>query len=310
MTSLPDGKAHQQILGSTDFGCATYSRRKKDEMIIEFTSLGQASKEFIMEIRDELYRHIRLDGRFRLPDVNPRGIGSVEQVYHGRGKARKPHWRIVIKGVRLTTAKPYCGQHPGECLINPFTGKAPKKPNDSRLEWDDWIQFNNLVNDFLDKLPHASEAWSSCPPEQMDKGRKFYFRRNNQRRIYWDWTEGEYVIRKQKMWVRIWNHGTPDQFRENMYEHDCKGCFFLGRFVSPENKEPFDLYFCRRCDGGSCIARYGNEGGEYSSFPVSEILVLEKEINAGREHSSFSRALIEAKNRANKKKGLTYEVAA
>lgn len=178
-------------------------------MIIEFTSLGQASKEFIMEIRDELCRHIRLDGRFRLPDVNPRGIDSVEQVYHGRGKARKPHWRIVIKGVRLTSAKPYCGQHPGECLINPFTGRAPEKRNGSWLEWDDWIQFNNLVNDFLDKLPHPSEAWS-CPPEQMDKGRKFFFRRNDKPRTQYDWDE---KMNRYGQVLRIWNHGTPDQFQ-------------------------------------------------------------------------------------------------
>jgi hypothetical protein len=299
MTSLPDGKAHQQILGSTDFGCANESRRKKDEMIIEFTSLGQETDlRFIQEISERLRQHVNVDGRFRINHLDQ------ECIISGKGEQRRHRWRILAKSVRLTKAKPYCGNHLGPCAI-----PNRPKPTSSCLEWDDWVQFNNLVNDFLDTQQQPSDAWSN-PGEPTDNGKKeFYIRRNNQRRIYWDWTEGEYVIRKQKMWVRIWNHGTPDQFRENMYEHDCKGCFFLGRFVSPENKEPFDLYFCRRCDGGSCIARYGNEGGEYSSFPVSIILVLEKEINAGRMHSSFSRALIEAKNRANKK-GLTYEVAA
>ena len=45
------------------------------------------------------------------------------------------------------------------------------------------------------------------------------------------------------------------------FTHDCDGCRFLGQF------ERFDLYFCQKCDGGSVIARYGDEGDEYASAP-------------------------------------------
>jgi len=45
------------------------------------------------------------------------------------------------------------------------------------------------------------------------------------------------------------------------YTHDCDSCKFLG-----EHKQ-FDLYFCARCDGGSVIARYGDNGPDYASAP-------------------------------------------
>jgi hypothetical protein len=37
---------------------------------------------------------------------------------------------------------------------------------------------------------------------------------------------------------------------------------FLGRWAN------FDLYFCERADGGTALARYGNDGPEYSSMMV------------------------------------------
>lgn len=51
------------------------------------------------------------------------------------------------------------------------------------------------------------------------------------------------------------------------FHHDCDGCIFLGR--SEDGR--WDLYHCPRCDEGSVVARYGNEGHEYSSCPVEII---------------------------------------
>lgn len=46
------------------------------------------------------------------------------------------------------------------------------------------------------------------------------------------------------------------------YTHNCDSCRFLGKY------EEFDLYFCPRCDGGTCLARYGNEQDSYRSAPA------------------------------------------
>ena len=52
------------------------------------------------------------------------------------------------------------------------------------------------------------------------------------------------------------------------FTHDClgeDGCIYLGQH------NEWDLYFCPNCDGGTCLARYGDEGHQYSSFPVASL---------------------------------------
>ena len=46
------------------------------------------------------------------------------------------------------------------------------------------------------------------------------------------------------------------------FEHDCKNCIFLGRYEAHPNP-PCDLYVCPPSD--IVVARYGNDGSEYSS---------------------------------------------
>lgn len=124
--------------------------------------------------------------------------------------AREGHFRprLEIVGgeihvkVRLTAPKPYCGQHPGECAVG-----GPRRKG-TWLEWDDWVDFNDLVNDVLDGLRACAEVYS-IPPETMDKGKKFYVRRGRARRTRWEWHERAtgYGVP-----IRVWNHGSPDQF--------------------------------------------------------------------------------------------------
>lgn len=45
------------------------------------------------------------------------------------------------------------------------------------------------------------------------------------------------------------------------YIHDCEDCIYLGRF------RRFDLYGCGTSERYSLIARFGNEGSEYESYP-------------------------------------------
>lgn len=112
---------------------------------------------------------------------------------------------VTLKKVRLQEAKLYCGQHPGECLIHPLIGPTKKKKQ-TYLEWDDWIKFNNMINDFLDQHNVNADVWSK--PHDV-KG-IFWIRKGVNRRIHYDWTEEDWG---RLLPVRVWNRGTPDQFQ-------------------------------------------------------------------------------------------------
>lgn len=113
---------------------------------------------------------------------------------------------IIVKPVRLKEAKLYCGQHPGECLIGP-------KRKSRCLEWDDWVEFHNLINQSLDAYQTDADVWTN-PLDQLDQGKKMWVRRGMQARVKWGWFEepardGFGIFRPAR---RIWNHGTEDQF--------------------------------------------------------------------------------------------------
>jgi len=121
-------------------------------------------------------------------------------VFHATDK-RLPS--IHIKLVRLTKAKPYCGQHPGECLINPFFGPQKKQVN-KYLEWEDWIKFHAFVNRVLNRFRTHADVWSNPP----DAKGKMWIRKGVKPRINWDWTDT--WVSGQR--VQLWNQGTIDQF--------------------------------------------------------------------------------------------------
>lgn len=56
---------------------------------------------------------------------------------------------LEIKMVRLRVRKSYCGNHPNECVINPYIGEQKHKVC-RFLEGADWVEFNDLLNDALD----------------------------------------------------------------------------------------------------------------------------------------------------------------
>lgn len=114
-----------------------------------------------------------------------------------------------LSRVRLRTAKPYCGQHPGQCFVGPF-GDRPKRRT-RWLEWDDWVDFHALVNSVLDQLGLSADAWTN-PPERLSKGKRMFVRRKDlgaRKKYEWedDWSKGGFRP------IQIWNHGTEDQFR-------------------------------------------------------------------------------------------------
>jgi hypothetical protein len=77
--------------------------------------------------------------------------------------------KITIHQVRLNAAKPYCGNHPYPCPVNPFGFERPHRKG-KWLEGADWVAFNDLVNDVLDDLGVSADVASSVV--RLRKGRE------------------------------------------------------------------------------------------------------------------------------------------
>jgi len=112
---------------------------------------------------------------------------------------------IFVKPVRLRQAKPYCGQHAGECQINPFTKEPPRKPNAKYLEFADWVEFHGVVNAVLNRLRVHADVWST-PTETRGK---MWIRKDTRARVRYD-SDTEYDVYGRA--VHTWNLGTDDQF--------------------------------------------------------------------------------------------------
>lgn len=111
---------------------------------------------------------------------------------------------ILVKPVRLLKAKPYCGNHPGECQINPFLGPQKKKSM-TLLEWDDWVKFHDLVNRCLNRFKVNANVWSN----PADIQGRMWIRKGLTARIHYDWYEKPVAYGNP---IRVWNPGSDDQF--------------------------------------------------------------------------------------------------
>ena len=120
---------------------------------------------------------------------------------------------IRVKPVRLKVAKPYCGNHPGECQVSPFTGPT-KKPNAKWLEWNDWVQFHKLINAVLNRLRVDADVWSN----PADVRGKMWIRKGRFPRVRWDWTETHTSYGRP---IRTWNQGTEDQFKQSIHQKEA-----------------------------------------------------------------------------------------
>lgn len=105
-----------------------------------------------------------------------------------------------LKKIRLNKAKPYCGNHPGECL-NPFV----KKPVATYLEWDDWVAFHSLVNKVLNKFKVYANVWTL----PFDVKGKMWIRKGLTARKRYEFNEES---NKFGQIIRIWNPGDDSQF--------------------------------------------------------------------------------------------------
>jgi hypothetical protein len=100
------------------------------------------------------------------------------------GKPWAESFACRLLQVRLRTRKPYCGQHAGPCPINPIFGPKPHKLS-TCLEGSDWVGFDDMVNDVLDRHSVEAVVWS----KGADFHTKFFIRRGRERRTNYpaDW---------------------------------------------------------------------------------------------------------------------------
>jgi len=111
---------------------------------------------------------------------------------------------ILIKGVRLTTKKPYCKQHALDtCPVD------AKRPNSTFLEWSDWLAFHQLINRVCNRLRVSANIWTT-PKETLDQGSRMWIRRGTQPRVRWD-VEGH--VNQYGRVEEVWNHGDDSQFQ-------------------------------------------------------------------------------------------------
>jgi hypothetical protein len=92
----------------------------------------------------------------------------------GMTVTHRPRAGVMIKmgQVRLKSAKDYCGNHPGGCE---FPGLGPDRKA-KFLEGADWVEFNDRVNDVLDRLCiNAHVENSLLIIRKVDLGRRMLY---------------------------------------------------------------------------------------------------------------------------------------
>lgn len=65
---------------------------------------------------------------------------------------------LRLRRIRLKRAKDYCGQHAGPCRVTP--GFARPHPKTRYLEGADWVAFDDMLNDILDRHKVVADVWS------------------------------------------------------------------------------------------------------------------------------------------------------
>lgn len=87
--------------------------------------------------------------RFRL---SPFGKEDPITVFHNTRSSR-----IELRNIRLAKNKHYCGNHAGPCRARGGTHRKA-----AFLEGNDWVEFNDCINDILDRLNLAADVFTSA----------------------------------------------------------------------------------------------------------------------------------------------------
>lgn len=110
------------------------------------------------------------------------GVRNLVRAIHAAGEKSRftftnetthNHTRIKIGTVRLRDAKDYCGNHPLPCPVRPGGHRPHKRLN--YLEGADWVAFNDMLNDVLDKMKISADVASSLVIIRKGQERCVYY---------------------------------------------------------------------------------------------------------------------------------------
>ena len=82
---------------------------------------------------------------------------------------------IKIVNVRLRSSKAYCGNHPNACENGGTRAEEQPHRKSKHLEGADWVEFNDLVNDILDRLHLDARFESSQMIMRKGKERRTHY---------------------------------------------------------------------------------------------------------------------------------------
>lgn len=153
-------------------------------------------------LRDALLARIAKDGRFRVGEVIVSNTNVGRREAKEAGLARDLRWMrptLYLRRIRLVKAKPYCGQHYGECPAD------ARRPNATYLEYEDWVEFHRLVNGLFNQRKVNANIWT-LPLEV--KGKYWVRKGLNARKLY----EAELSYDNYGRRIQQWNLGDATQF--------------------------------------------------------------------------------------------------
>ena len=97
---------------------------------------------------------------------------------------RKGRVEYKLRSIRLKNPKPYCGNHPNACETT--NGKTRKS---KFLEGADWVQFDDMLNDWADEILLSATIKSTACLIRKGKERRVEYSGSNGQE--WDY-EGVY----------------------------------------------------------------------------------------------------------------------
>lgn len=104
--------------------------------------------------------------------------------------------RIELKSIRLKTSKEYCGSHPGACEL-----AFREHRNRKYLEGADWVEFNDMLNIYMDTNQISCVIWSAPMERQVSqRGERMRIRIGMHRRINYDMRHLEGPFRGNATW--------------------------------------------------------------------------------------------------------------
>lgn len=127
-----------------------------------------------------------LDAVRKALDISPFEVRDGFEVKSPKRNA--PGGTVVLTTIRLKHPKDYCGNHPGPCLVE--NGREHRK---SRcMEGGDWVQFNDLLNDVLDRMNVSANFQSSHVVMRKGRNRRVNYDMHDigrDGRIHMDWVK-------------------------------------------------------------------------------------------------------------------------